>query len=129
MIFSNMLAAGYFAFAESNAPNALHHLDCFGGDNHNNWSLKFWLSLQGSDYKYYLQELKLLEQIKALSKGYQLPISLTFSCNTYIHILYLSSKFKVAVELISSRKKKLNWNKNMLYYNFNIIYKLYTTKS
>ena len=83
----------------------------------------------GSDYKYYLQELKLLEQIKALSKGYQLPISLTFSCNTYIHILYLSSKFKVAVELISSRKKKLKWNKNMLYYNFNIIYKLYTTKS
>ena len=100
-----MLAAGYFAFAESNAPNALHHLDCFGGDNHNNWSLKFWLSLQGSDYKYYLQELKLLEQIKALPKGYQLPISLTFSCNTYIHILYLSSKFKVAVEVIFEKKK------------------------
>ena len=49
--------------------------------------------------------------------------------HTYIHILYLSSKFSVAVELISSGKKKLKWNKNMLSYNFNIIYKLYTTKS
>ena len=48
--------------------------------------------------------------------------------HTYIHILYLSSKFSVAVELISLRKK-LKWNKNMLSYNFNIIYKLYTTKS
>ena len=94
-----MLAAGYFAFAESNAPNALHHLDCFGGDNHNNWSLKFWLSLQGSDYKYYLQELKLLEQIKALSKGYQLPISLTFSCNTYIHTyIHTYTLFKLEIQ-------------------------------
>ena len=48
---------------------------------------------------------------------------------TYMHILHLSSKFSVAVELISSRKKKLKRNKNMLSYNFNIIYKLYKTKS
>ena len=45
-----------------------------------------------------------------------------------MQIIYLSSKFSVAVELISLRKK-LKWNKNMLSYNFNIIYKLYTTKS
>ena len=45
-----------------------------------------------------------------------------------MQIIYLSSKFSVAVELISLRKK-LKWNKNILSYNFNIIYKLYTTKS
>ena len=44
-----------------------------------------------------------------------------------MQIIYLSSKFSVAVELISLRKK-LKWNKNILSYNFNIIYKLYTTK-
>ena len=49
--------------------------------------------------------------------------------HTYMHILHLSSKFSVAVELISSRKKKLKRNKNMLSYNFNIIYKLYKTES
>ena len=67
---------------------------------------------------------------RTVDKGQILEVLWTSKRNihTYIYILYLSSKFSVAVELISSRKK-LKWNKNMLSYNFNIIYKLYTTKS
>ena len=53
------------------------------------------------------------------------------SFDTYIHTYTL---FKLEIQCscranIFEKKKKLKRNKNMLSYNFNIIYKLYTTKS